>query len=810
MRNREILEKYSSDLPGVDLNYNDYDNVSLGDLIIMCAEKNFRHPDWGMLAGRLSMLELQESCGSTFTNTTLMCQKQLHPQYVTFVDENTDVLDRMIIEERNFNNDIMAMDTLKQSYLMRKKIKNENTEGKNYSIKPCETPEQMYLRVATYLWYPDIEKIRKVYNSLSERKYIHASPTLFNAGMKRPQLASCFLIHVGDSMDSISKTWNDSALISKECGGIGIDLSSIRHSEIGETGKSRGITPLIKVFERIFYYIDQGGKRKGSCAMYLADWHVDFMTFIEMKKKHIHENLRAKDLFYSAWISDLFMKRVRENKMWSFFCPNKVKRLNETWGDEFEALYLRYEEEGRYEKQLPAKTVMFELIKAQIETGVPYVLYKDAINRKSMQSNIGIIRSSNLCAEIVLHTSEQEIASCNLANVCLNAFVVDKNTYDFEGLGKAVYELVENMNQVIDRTYYPSKIPQIEYANLKNRPVGIGVQGLANVFALMDIEWESQEAKELNEKIFETMYYYAVRSSVDIAKRLQIQYNKEYTDELDALVNAIAVTHDVNIRKQLETRVESMITNGPKKGWYPSFLGSPYSKGLLQFDLWNREELLNVEELSTNTIPTHHSHFSYDYDALRKDMIQYGIRNSTLIALMPTASSAHINGNNECIEPFNNVIGNRTLLSGQFTVVNKHLVQDLEKLGVWNRDMCNRIIDNDGSINGLLFNDKSYPPQLEGQPLKIGRWQHLLRKYKTVYELPQKVILDLSIGRSKYVCQTTSTNCHIARPTVREMYGYHFYAWKNHLKTGMYYLRTNAAAKARNVSTDKEECLACS
>lgn len=763
-----LLKKYSSDLNGIDIELFDK-NIELESLVIACNDKIILHSNWGILSGRLKMHVLLKNCGINFSETVKMCQKQLHEDYYNYVIENAQMLNDIVNENRNFTFDIMAVDTLIESYLMRRKVKN----GTKTDIVVCESPEQMFMRVATFLWYPDINKIKRTYNSIDFRKYIHASPTLFNAGLKKPQLASCFLLHIADSMDSISKTWNDSALISKECGGIGINLSSIRHSEIGETGKSQGITPLIKVFEKIFRYIDQGGKRKGSCAMYLADWHVDFMTFVEMKKKHIHENLRAKDLFYAAWISDLFMKRVRNNEMWSFFCPNKVKMLNETWGDEFEKLYCQYENEGIYEKQLPAKVIMFELIKAQIETGVPYLLYKDTINRKSMQSNIGIIRSSNLCSEIVLHTSEKEIASCNLASVCLNYFVKNKQ-FNFDELGNAVYELVENMNQVIDRTYYPEKIPEIRYANLKNRPIGIGVQGFADTLALMDMVWESSEAMELNKKIFETIYYYALRSSTDQAMELQ----KKYNDEYDA------------------TNTNEELNEKQKNGWYPAFPDSPYSKGILHFDLWETK------------IPLH-----YDYTQLRKDIMQFGLRNSTLIALMPTASTAHINGNNECIEPFNNMIGNRTILSGQFTIINKYLVQDLEKLELWNSAIRNVIYKNNGSINGLVFyddemNEIDYPPILKGNNLKISRWRWLQQKYKTVYELPQKVILDMSIGRSPFIDQTTSTNCHIPKPTLKQMYSYHFYAWKNHLKTGMYYLRTNPSYQARNIAI--KECLGCS
>lgn len=802
--NKDVVEFHAFPLKGVDVKLIDT-NKSLEEIITMCADKNIRHPDWGMLAGKLSVVLMKQSCGASFSETTKMCSNQMNKDYVSFVSKNALVLDQMIVEERNYTFDIMAIDTLKKSYLMKRKEKGV--------IKQTEDPQQMYLRVATYLWLPNLNQIKQCYDSLSLKKYIHASPTLFNCGLKRPQLASCFLNHVGDSMESISKTWNDCAIISKNSGGVGLDLSSIRHSEIGETGKSRGIAPLIKVFERIFYYIDQSGKRKGSCAIYLSDWHIDFMNFVEMKKKTGDENLRAKDLFYAAWVSDLFMNRVQNNEMWSFFCPNKAKGLTEVWGLEFEKLYKKYENNKLYEKQLPARVVMYEIIKAQVETGVPYILYKDSINRKSMQSNIGIIRSSNLCAEIVLHTSLDEIASCNLSSVCINKFVDLKTNgnvpvYNFEALGESIYEMVLNMNQVIDRNYYPKEIPQIKFANLKNRPIGIGVQGFADTLALMDLCWGDKESLELNRQIFETIYYYAVKSSMEICKRNQQKFDEEYTLEMELLDETINNTKSPELLKYLLTRKQELFKNGPEKAPYETFEGSPYSFGKLHPDLWH-EEYLMKKSLTELGVLQEENKFTpntrYDWEQLRRDVKKFGVRNSTLIALMPTASSAHINQNNECIEPFNSMMFTRTILSGQFTLVNKYMVKDFEKLGIWNKKMSNDIINARGSIQ-----DIEVPDSLKDYPLKIARFNYLKKKYKTTYEIPQKTILDMSIARSPYVCQTTSQNCHMSTPTVQKVYNNHMYGWKNGLKTGIYYLRSDPPSKAINVSTESEGCVSCS
>jgi len=808
----EWFKTFSEDLNGINsslLRENDF-KADLEYFVSICADKIMNHPDWSLLAGRFSMLHLRETSGKSFSETTQLCQKQLHQDYFNFVMENASILDAMIHDERNFQFDLIAIDTLKKSYLMKRKEKSVIDGHEKTHIFVTEEPEQLYLRVATFLWYPNLEKIERCYNSLSEHKYIHASPTLFNSGLRRPQLASCFLLHIGDNLASISKTWNDCAIISKNSGGIGINLSSIRHSEIGETGKSRGIIPLIKVFERICDYIDQGGKRKGSCACYLADWHVDFMNFLELKKKTGDEKLRAKDLFYAAWLCDLFMERVKNDEMWSFFCPNKAKGLADTWGIEFENLYLKYESEGKYEKRLPARTVFYELMKAQIETGVPYVLFKDAANRKSMQSNIGVIRSSNLCSEILLHTSEDEIASCNLSSICLNHFVVDKSTYDFEGLGQAAYEVTENMNQVIDRNFYPEEVPQIKYANMKNRPLGIGVQGLADVFAMRDLTWQSEEALELNRQIFETIYYNCVKSSVDQAKRLYEENLERHDREVEKLTEMIELTSSKNIRKILNERLAELKEQGPEPGYYPAFPNSPYSRGKFQFDLWLDEKiskgtkdsisLEQLKELKKNTFITEGR---YDWETLRKDMMKYGLRNSTLLAIMPTASSAHINGNNECIEPFNSNIGLRTLLSGQFTVVNKHLVRDFEKLGICSKNMALKLVDSDGSVQDL-----EVPESIKENPLKVARFNYIKKKYIGVYEMPQQILLDMSVGRSPFICQTSSSNCFIGRPTISKLYSYHMYAWKNGLKTGMYYLRSQPPSKARNIVLD-EGCLAC-
>ena len=868
------LEALSEDLVSVDLSLiekefeplrrlesieDQYDQLSL-----ICRGKVLLHPQWLLLAGRVKTCQYKSQIPPTFSGSCRALRPILNDEYSLFVEKYKARLDEIIRPENDMNFDILAVETLLKSYLARIKKDSKTTI--------LETPQYMYLRVAVYLWFTlsddeekieeSFDRIQRTYDDLTNGRYSHASPTLFNCGLFRPQLASCFTMNIGDNMQSISKGWHDTAIISMNSGGLGIDMTSLRHSEIGQYGHSHGIVPWIKIFDQILTTVDQGGKRQGSGTAYLCGWHIDIFEFLDLRKPSGAEQMRARNIFLAIMVSDEFMRRVEADEEWTLFCPNKAQGLDSSWGLDFETKYRMYEEKAaknqivRYRK-IRARDLWEKIILSQIETGMPFIIYKDALNRKSNQKNLGTTRLSNLCTEISLFTDKDNIGSCNLGSIALNSCVKDipkipaakignaylyKNTeyfqdverfcrffyekfplyreiyslesialgaygvnigclcntrgidtpwwwaekyyggksticsddeeenekrkkyFDFELLERLVRDMVRNINQVIDRNYYPREVPQIEETNMRNRPLGIGVMGLADVFAMMDLTWTSREASELNKKIFETMYYAAISESVQMAK---------------------------------------------ESGAYETFEGSPMSQGLFQFDMWDMERI--EKDLYSSKAPISVETFNqitgemkrgpatdrYNWNALRQDMVEYGTRNSLLMALMPTASSASILKCNECFEPYTMHVYARTLLSGQFVIVNNHLVHDLEAIGLWNTETVRSLWTNNGRLSDIseegLTNDQ------------LLRMRFLKQKYLTAFEIPQKVLLDMSLERGRYVCQTQSLNCWMENPSYKKMNAFHFYGWKGGAKTGMYYLRQTAKTDPINFSIENIE-----
>jgi ribonucleoside-diphosphate reductase alpha chain len=632
------------------------------------------------------------------------------------VKKNAALLDSTIIYDRDFGYDYFGFKTLERSYLLK-------LDG-----KVVERPQHMLMRVAVGIHLEDIDSVIETYNLLSERWFTHATPTLFNAGTPKAQLSSCFLLTMReDSIDGIYDTLKQCAKISQSAGGIGLAIHNIRATGSyikGTNGTSNGIIPMLRVFNDTARYVDQGGgKRKGAFAIYLEPWHADVVDFLQLRKNHGKEEQRARDLFFALWISDLFMKRVEADEEWSLFCPNEAPGLSECYGAEFEALYEKYEREGRARKVIKAQELWFEILESQTETGNPYMLYKDHANRKSNQKNLGTIKSSNLCTEIMEYTAPDEVAVCNLASIALPKFIIN-GKFDHNKLKEVTMQITRNLNRIIDVNYYP--VPEAERSNLRHRPIGIGVQGLADAFIKLRMPFESEEAQQLNEDIHETIYYGAMMASMELAK---------------------------------------------KEGPYETWKGSPISEGIFQFDMWG------VTPKSGR----------WDWEALRKQVVKNGVRNSLLIAPMPTASTSQILGNNECFEPYTSNIYTRRVLSGEFIVVNKHLLKDLVDLGLWNDKMKNKLIEANGSVQKIA----EIP-------------QNIKDLYKTVWEISQKTIMDMSAARGAYICQSQSLNIHIQDPNFGKLTSMHFYAWKKGLKTGMYYLRTKAATDAIKFTVEKQ------
>jgi len=716
-----------------------YPGVTTSDLDTLaaetCAYMSQFHPDFSVLAARIAVSNLHKNTESNFVQVI----KHLHSvkdkagrpaplvsdELAEIAEKFGDKINSAMVYERDYRFDYFGFKTLERSYLLR------DPQTK----KIVERPQQMFMRVALGVHGINaIDEAINTYNLMSQGFFTHATPTLFNAGTPKPQMSSCFLLSMKeDSIEGIYETLKQCALISKTAGGIGVAITCIRASESyirGTNGFSNGIVPMLRVFNDTARYVDQGGgKRKGSIAVYLEPWHLDVFDFLELRKNHGKEEHRARDLFYGLWIPDLFMKRVMENKDWTLFCPNECPGLQDSYGEEFEKLYLQYEAEGKGRKVIKSQALWFKILESQQETGTPYMLYKDACNEKSNQKNLGTIRCSNLCTEIVEYTSPDEIAVCNLASVALPKYV-DKatKTFDFKTLRDVVKVMTRNLNKVIDRNHYP--VVEARNSNMRHRPIGLGIQGLADTFMMLKYPYESPEAAKLNKDIFETIYFAACETSMELAKEF-----------------------------------------GP----YQTFEGSPASQGILQFDMWN-------------VVP---SSGLWDWAALKEDIKKYGIRNSLLVAPMPTASTAQILGNNESFEPYTQNIYTRRVLSGEFVQINKHLVNDLMEAGLWNVDLKNLLIAHKGSVQ-----------RIDVIP------QEMKELYKTVWEIKQKVVLDMAAGRGPYIDQSQSLNIHMTDCTNAKLSSMHFYGWKLGLKTGQYYLRTKAAADAIQFTLEAEKITA--
>jgi ribonucleoside-diphosphate reductase alpha chain len=702
-----------------------YDGVTTRELDMLAAETaaslTSQHPDYSRLAARICVDDLHRSTKGVFTDVIKDLREYIDPEsgkHAPLISEevfdiimaNSDVLNNHIDYNRDNNYDYFGFKTLERSYLLR------------LNGEIAERPQDMLMRVAVGIHHSNIEKALQTYDLMSEGYFTHATPTLFNSATPMPQMSSCFLLTMqDDSLDGIYDTLKQCALISKSAGGIGLSIHHIRSQGSyikGTNGTSNGIVPMLRVFNDTARYVDQGGgKRKGSIAIYLEPWHPDLLDFLNLRKNHGKEEMRARDLFYALWTPDLFMQRVEENGTWSFLCPNECPGLQDVYGEEFKALYEKYESEGLARKTMPAREVWDKIVEAQIETGTPYMLYKDAANQKSNQKNLGTIRSSNLCTEIMEYTSKDEVAVCNLASIALPKYVnLETKEFDHQLLYDVTYHVTGNLNRVIDVNYYP--VPEARNSNMRHRPIGLGVQGLADTFAMLGMAFESPEAKALNKDIFETIYYAACASSKDLAK-----------------------------------------VEGP----YSTFEGSPASQGVLQFDLWNMNE---------------HSG-RWDWDSLKAEIMEHGMRNSLLLAPMPTASTSQILGNNECFEAFTSNLYVRRTLSGEFIVLNKHLVNDLISEGIWSVELKDQILIQKGSIQQI----PSIPDRIKDI-------------YKTTWEIKQKTILEMAADRGAYIDQSQSLNIHMVDANPAKVSSMHFFGWKLGLKTGMYYLRTKAAADA--------------
>ena len=799
----EILVRLKSLGGDLNINYTNlviktvnqlYDNIStskIDELVAeLCASMATEHLDYNILAGKIVISNNHKDTESDykkivsslyfFSDTT---HKERAPlvseKFYTIVHENSEKIQKMIDYSRDYLIDYFGWKTLARAYLL--KLKG----------KIVERPQHMWMRVALSIHGNDMPLVQETYDFLSLKFFTHATPTLFNAGRDHAQFSSCFLLKMdNDSVRGIYKTLSDCATISKYAGGIGLSIHNIRAKGSyirGTNGISNGIVPMLKVYNHTARYIDQGGgRRPGAFAMYLEPWHADIEKFLEMRKNHGDEEDRARDLFYALWIPDLFMKRVKQNGKWTLFCPDEARGLDDTWGEQFEVLFKKYEQTLTQKREILARDLWFKILDSQIETGMPYICYKDACNKKSNQQNLGIIKSSNLCAEINLYSDENETAVCNLASIALPKFVNDKQ-FDYDKMHKLVKVIVMNVNKTIDINFYPTK--ESKLSNLLHRPIGIGVQGLADVFALMDIPFYSEEAKVVNKQIFETIYHSAIEKSMELSRervkgiqKLKTTYgtfwkfmNKNPDCRLYCAIGPPQYKKETWALLEQYKPIYAEIINSEFPGAYSSFAGSPLSKGKFQFDLWDIS-------------PTKR----YDWKSLREKIQLCGIRNSKLIALMPTASTSQILGNNECFEPFTSNIYVRRTLAGEFICINKYLQKDLYKIGLWNKMTKNSIIEKNGSIQHLK--------QLS---------QHLRDKYRTVWEIPQKHLIDMARDRGCYVCQSQSMNIWMKNPDYRKLTAMHFYGWKAGLKTGLYYLRTQAKAAPQQFTIEPIECLSC-
>ena len=724
----------------IDQIYNKIETTKIDELAgEQCTSMSTLHPDYAVLASRIIVSNHQKNTSPLFSeamevlyntidNDTNEKMNILSEDFWNTVQTNKEYLDSLIVHSRDYLIDYFGFKTLEKAYLLKS------------NDKIVERIQHMWLRVAIGIHSNNLELVKETYDLMSLKYFTHATPTLFNAGTPRPQLSSCYLIAMeDDSIDGIFNTLKDCASISKYSGGIGLHIHNIRAkgSKIkGTNGKTDGIVPMLRVFNQTGRYVNQSGKRNGSIAIYLETWHPDIEDFLEMKKNHGDEEQKARDLFYALWISDLFMERIRDNKEWSLMCPNKCRGLADVYGDDFTKLYEEYEEKGYTTKKIMARELWYKVLDAQMETGTPYLLFKDAVNKKSNQMNIGTIKSSNLCTEITLYSDDKETAVCNLASIALPTFV-DPLTkkFDYEKLGEVTKVVTVNLNRVIDINFYPTE--KTRTSNMRHRPIGIGVQGLADAFILLDIPFHSEQAKEVNKKIFETIYYYSLQRSMELSK--------EY-------------------------------------GSYSTFEGSPASQGVLQYDMWLKNNTYN------NTIQVGSEELAYEWDKLKEDIKQFGLRNSTLLAPMPTASTSQILGFNECFEPLTSNIYTRRTLAGEFVVVNKYLMRELINLGLWNDKVKNNIIANKGSVQQLDFLS-----------------EHIRNKYKIVWEIPMKHVIDMSADRGVYICQSQSLNLWLEDPNYNTLTSMHFYSWKKGLKTGIYYLRRKAKHQAQQFTIEPEK-----
>ncbi|MAR67614.1 MAG: ribonucleoside-diphosphate reductase subunit alpha [Crocinitomicaceae bacterium] len=706
-----------------------YDGVTTSELDNLAAEvaasNTITHPDYALLASRIAVSNLHKNTKKSFSETVKQLYEYVDPKtgknasliaedVYKVIMENAELLDSNIIYDRDFRYDFFGFKTLERSYLL--KLDGQITER----------PQHMLMRVSVGIHKNDVEAAIKTYNLMSEGWFTHATPTLFNAGTPKPQMSSCFLLTMKeDSINGIYDTLQQCAKISQSAGGIGLSIHDIRATGSyikGTNGTSNGIVPMLRVFNDTARYVDQGGgKRKGSFAIYIEPWHADVFDFLDLKKNHGKEEQRARDLFYALWIPDLFMERVESNGEWSLMCPNECPGLSDAYGEDFKKLYEGYEKAGKARKSIKAQDLWFKILESQIETGNPYMLYKDAANEKSNQKNLGTIKSSNLCTEIMEYTSADEVAVCNLASIALPKFVKD-GEFDHEKLFEVTYQVTKNLNKIIDANYYP--IVEARNSNMRHRPIGIGVQGLADAFITMRYAFDSPEAKDLNKEIFETIYFAACTASKDLAKE-----------------------------------------DGP----YETYEGSPISEGTFQFDMWN-------------VTPSDR----WEWDVLREEVKEHGVRNSLLLAPMPTASTAQILGNNECFEPYTSNIYTRRVLSGEFIIVNKHLLRDLVKLDIWSDELKNKLMAANGSVQGI----EEIPDNIKAL-------------YKTAWELSQKTIIEMAADRGAYICQSQSLNVFMENANFAKLTSMHFYGWKQGLKTGMYYLRTKAAVDAIKFTLEK-------
>jgi len=707
-----------------------YDGVSTSDLDNLAAEvaaaKTIDHPDYALLASRIAVSNLHKETKKTFSEVIDDLHHYIDPKtgqnaslvaddVYAIIQENKEAFDSSIIYDRDFRYDYFGFKTLSRSYLMR------------LNGKIAERPQQMLMRVAIGIHKKDVASAIKTYNLMSEGWFTHATPTLFNAGTPKPQMSSCFLLTMkSDSIEGIYDTLKSCAQISQSAGGIGLALHDIRATGSyikGTNGTSNGIVPMLRVFNDTARYVDQGGgKRKGSFAMYIEPWHADVFDFLDLKKNHGKEEQRARDLFYALWIPDLFMKRVKENGDWTLMCPHECPGLSDTHSAEFEALYTKYEKDGKGRKTIKAQYLWFKILESQIETGTPYMLYKDAANAKSNQQNLGTIKSSNLCTEIIEYTAPDEVAVCNLASLALPKYVTEDGNFDHDKLFEVTYQATLNLNRIIDENFYP--VVEAQNSNLRHRPIGLGVQGLADAYIMMGLPFESEEARALNREVFETIYFASMSASKDLAK-----------------------------------------VEGP----YETIKGSPVSKGIFQFDMWG-------------VTPSNR----WEWDVLKEEVKKHGVRNSLLLAPMPTASTAQILGNNECFEPYTSNIYTRRVLSGEFIIVNKHLLKDLVREGLWTKDMRQKIMTANGSVQNI----NEVP-------------QRLKDLYKTAWEISQKAIIDQAADRGAYICQSQSLNIFMENANFGKLTSMHFYGWEKGLKTGMYYLRTKAATDAIKFTVEK-------